>query len=302
VSEGAESGRGGQRPLAVCLSFDFDAMSLWGAMGQTSPTPLSRGEFGARVAVPRLLTLLAEAGAKATFFVPGHTIDTYPELCRRILAKGHEIGHHGYFHEGPVNLSEAEERAALERGLEAMERQLDGYRPAGYRSPAWDLSPRTTELLLEYGFEYDSSMMAQDFEPYWCRSGDRIPPDRGFEFGPEIALAELPVSWSLDDFVDLEYVYAPPLVLSAAKSPREVEQRWLADMDFAVEEVPGGVFTMTFHPQVIGRGARIRIVANMIAHATGLGADLRTCGEAVRGWLQRAPSRREARSSALPDT
>lgn len=288
MSETVDSGAE-RRPLDVCLSFDFDAMSLWGAMGQTSPTPLSRGEFGARVAVPRILALLAEAGTNATFFVPGHTIDTYPELCRRILSEGHEIGHHGYFHEGPVGLAEAEERAVLQRGLEAMERQLDGYRPAGYRSPAWDLSPNTTRLLAEYGFDYDSSMMAQDFEPYWCRTGDRIPADRGFEFGPEIALAELPVSWSLDDFVDLEYVYAPPLVLPAAKSPGEVEARWLAELDFAAAEVPEGVFTMTFHPQVIGRGARIRIVAGLIAHAVGLGANLTTCGEAVAHWREQAP-------------
>jgi peptidoglycan/xylan/chitin deacetylase (PgdA/CDA1 family) len=102
----------------------------------------------------------------------------------------------------------------------------------------------------------------------------------------------VPVSWSLDDFVDLEYVYAPPLVLPAAKSPREVEARWLADMDFAAEEVPGGVFTMTFHPQVIGRGARIRIVENMITHARELGAELVTVGEAARSWAEHAPARR----------
>ncbi|MBS1878844.1 MAG: polysaccharide deacetylase [Actinobacteria bacterium] len=289
MSDAAAAPPGAARPLDVCLSFDFDAISLWGAIGQTSPTPVSRGEFGARVAVPRLLALLAEAEVQATFFVPGHTIDTYPELCRRILAEGHEIGHHGYLHEGPVALSEGEERAVLERGLESMERQLDGYRPAGYRSPAWDLSANTTRLLVEYGFEYESSMMAQDFEPYWCRTGDRMPPDRGFEFGPEIALVELPVSWSLDDFVELEYVYAPPLVLPAAKNPREVEARWLADMDFAAEAVPGGVFTMTFHPQVIGRGARIRIVAAMIAHAVALGANLVTTAAAARAWAERAP-------------
>ncbi len=284
----------GRRPLEVCLSFDFDAMSLWGAMGQSSPTPVSRGEFGGRVAVPRILALLAETGVRATFFVPGHTIDSFPDLCRRILAEGHEIGHHGYFHESPVALGEAEERRVIERGLETMERQLDGYRPAGYRSPAWDLSDRSTELLLEYGFEYESSQMAQDFEPYWCRTGDRMHPESGFGFGPEIALVEVPVSWSLDDFVDLEYVYSPPLVLQPAKNPREVERRWLDDMDFAAEEVPGGVLTLTFHPQVIGRGARIRIIRNLITHAREIGAELVTVGEAARAWRGRAPERRES--------
>jgi peptidoglycan/xylan/chitin deacetylase (PgdA/CDA1 family) len=293
----AEKSGAPARPLDVCLTFDFDAMSLWGAIGQTSPTPVSRGEFGGRVAVPRLLALLAEAGVTATFFVPGHTIDTFPELCARILAEGHEIGHHGYFHESPVALSLDEEKRVLERGLEAMERRLDGYRPAGYRSPAWDLSPRTTQLLHEYGFAYESSMMAQDFEPYWCRTGDVFHTDRGFEFGSELELVEVPVSWSLDDFVDLEYVYAPPLILPAAKDPGAVERRWLADLDFAAAEVPGGVFTLTMHPQVIGRGARINIVRNVIAHAREIGAELVTAGAAARSWVERAPARRDSQDS-----
>lgn len=280
-------------PLNVCITFDFDAMCVWGeAFGQYSPTPVSRGEFGARVAVPRLLKILAREGVKAAFFTPGHTIDTYPELCRQILAEGHEIGHHGYFHEGPVTLEETEERAVLEKGLEAMERNLDGYRPAGYRSPAFDLSANTTKLLREYGFKYDSSMMAQDFEPYWCRTGDKMERDRAFEFGPEIDLVEVPVSWSLDDFVQLEYVYSPTVFLPGAHNPREIEQRWLDDLEFAAEEVPGGVYNMTFHPQVIGRGARIRIVENMIARARELGANLVTPSEVAESWVTTAPARR----------
>lgn len=300
------SGAGGDgtavRPLQVCLSFDFDAMSAWGAMGQFSPTPVSRGEFGGRVAMPRILALLAEAGVKATFFVPGHTIDSFPDLCRRILAEGHEIGHHGYFHESPVALAEVEERRVLERGLEAMERQLDGYRPAGYRSPAWDLSERSTALLAEYGFEYESSQMAQDFEPYWCRTGDRMEPESGFAFGTEIELVEMPVSWSLDDFVDLEYVYAPPLVLQQAKDPRAVERRWRDEIDFAAEEVPGGVVTFTFHPQVIGRGARIRIVRNLIAHIVEIGGELVTVGAAARAWRERAARPAQAAAESRPGT
>jgi peptidoglycan-N-acetylglucosamine deacetylase len=216
----------------------------------------------------------------------------------RILDEGHEIGHHGYFHESPVALSPDEEKRVLERGLETMERRLDGHRPAGYRSPAWDLAPQTTELLREYGFAYESSMMAQDFEPYWCRTGDRFHTDRGFEFGPEIELVEVPVSWSLDDFVDLEYVYAPPLILPAANDPGAVERRWLADMDFAAAEVPGGVFTLTMHPQVIGRGARIEIVRNVIAHAREIGAELVTAGAAARSWVERAPARRDSQAWA----
>ena len=191
----------------VCLTFDFDALSLWlGSFGATSPSMISRGEFGV-VGVRRILRLLDSEGIPATFFVTGHTADTYPDSVRDIVAAGHEIGHHGYLHENPVALaSRDEERAVLERGFEALDRAA-GVRPVGYRSPAWDNSPHTIELLLETGMQYESSLMGDDFTPYWCRVGDAIDPDGPYRFGERSDLVEMPVSWVLDDFPHFEYNY-----------------------------------------------------------------------------------------------
>jgi len=278
-------------PLNVCITFDFDAMSLWGAaFDQWTPTPISRGEFGGRVAVPRLLDLLKDEGIPATFFTPGHTVDCFPEVCRRIVAEGHEMGHHGYFHETPTTLDRQEEIAVLDKGIAAMENHLDGYKPVGYRSPAWDHSPDTPELLIEYGFEYDSSMMAQDFEPYWVRVGDQMHQDRGVEWGEESSLVELPVSWTLDDLPQLDLVLSPTFLLPGTHNPEDIERRWLADLEWAAEKIPGGLFNMTFHPQCIGRGARLRIVENMIARGRDLGANFVTCREAAKGWAAKQPT------------
>ncbi len=86
-----------RRPNMVCLTFDFDALSVWlGGYARVTPAMLSRGEYGARVAVPRILRLLADYGIKATFFVPGHTADSFPKVVEAIVADGHEIGHHSY--------------------------------------------------------------------------------------------------------------------------------------------------------------------------------------------------------------
>ena len=74
----------------ACLTFDFDGPSLWIQRGMTAPTPVSRGEFGA-VAVPRLLRLLERRGIPATFFIPGHTMETYPDECRMIVDAGCEV-------------------------------------------------------------------------------------------------------------------------------------------------------------------------------------------------------------------
>jgi peptidoglycan/xylan/chitin deacetylase (PgdA/CDA1 family) len=268
----------------VCLTFDFDAISVWiGSFGLSSPTYVSRGEFAANVATPRILKLLEREGIRGTWYIPGLDADTYPDICRRIRDAGHEIGHHGYAHEGPVNLDEATERQVLERGLDALDRVL-GVRPAGYRSPAFDLSPNSTRLLVEYGFRYDSSMMAQDFELYRCRTGDVIHTDRAIEFGPELDLVEVPVSWTLDDFPFIEFALAPPMLVPASTDVEALANRWLTDLDFMVEEVPQGVFTQTFHPQSIGRAGRIRLLERMIRRAKEHNARFSTVSDAVEAW------------------
>src|SRR5262249_840693 len=78
---------------SVCLTFDFDTQSGFIARGMTTPTPLSRGEFGLTGA-RRILALLKATGIKATFFTPGFTIESHPRACEAVVADGHEIGHH----------------------------------------------------------------------------------------------------------------------------------------------------------------------------------------------------------------
>jgi peptidoglycan-N-acetylglucosamine deacetylase len=189
---GIDAGAGPR--LSVCLGFDFDAISLWiGSMGSTSPSVMSRGEFGA-AAVPRILDLLERFRARATFCVPGHTVYAYPDLVRRIRDAGHELAHHGWVHENPQSFDRAGERRNLERAFEAFDRVL-GLRPRGYRSPAWDLSENTVGLLVEYGLAWDSSCMGNDVYPYYLRDGDRASPTEPYVFGEPVELVEVPVTW-----------------------------------------------------------------------------------------------------------
>lgn len=275
----------------MCLTFDFDAISVWaGTLGLTSPAAVSRGEFAGRVAVPRVLDVLRREDVRATFFVPGITIEAWPDLCRRILDEGHEIGHHGYHHVSPATLEEAAEREQLERGLEAMDRVLGGHRAVGYRSPGAELSANSTRLLAEYGFRYESSMSAQDFEPYWCRTGDVVELDGVARLGTEIELLEIPFSWSLDDMPQLEFIMTPDGVfVEGLSDPQKAERMWLADLDYMVEEIPGGVYTMCFHPEIIGRGARVRVLERMIARGKQHGAAFMPAREAAEDWIGRHP-------------
>jgi peptidoglycan/xylan/chitin deacetylase (PgdA/CDA1 family) len=251
--------------ISCALTFDFDAMSLWiGSYKTLNPATVSRGEFGA-VAVPRILELLKRHDIPATFYIPGHTALAYPDLTRRIAAEGHEIGHHGWVHENPAEFDEAGERLNLDRGLEALH-EVAGIVPLGYRSPAWSFSDNTARLLLEYGFVYDSSLMGSDFTPYYIRVGDRYDDKSPYVFGQSVEIVELPVSWVLDDFPHFEFDGRSVPGLSA---PSKVEAIWQDEFDYAHRNVPGGLFSLTMHPQVIGRGHRLMMLDRLIDRFKG---------------------------------
>jgi len=254
----------------VCLTFDFDAISNWIAAGNVTPTAISRGEFGV-VGAGRILDLMKRRGIATTWFIPGHTVDTYPEMCRRVHAEGHEIANHGYLHEPPARLSAADEEAVLVRGNEAI-RRITGGGARGYRSPSWDLSPRTVPLLLKHGFVYDSSMMAHDSQPYRARQGDEIAPDRPVRWGASSKLIELPVSWSLDDYPHFEYTRRESFVLPGLRRGGDVLDNWVDDFRYMVQTDDWGVLTYTFHPQVTGRGHRMLVLERLIEALANLGA------------------------------
>jgi len=271
----------------VCLTFDFDALSLWIPRGMTTPTPISQGEFGA-IGAERILALLATYGIQATWFIPGHTIETYPDLARRIHAGGHEIGHHGYAHEPPVHLAREEEERILERGSAIIE-AITGAPPRGYRSPAWDLSPNTVDLLLQHGFLYDSSMMANDYTPYRARTGDEIPLDAPARFGTPTRLVEMPISWSLDDFPHFEYLWTATHLQQGLMRADDVLANWVDDFRYMTDSLDWGVLTYTFHPQVTGRGHRMLMLRRLIERLRDLGAVFARVDAAIAEFDRRAP-------------
>ena len=246
----------------ACLSFDFDVMSGYISRGLTTPTLISRGEFG-NVGAQRILDLLAKYQIASTWFIPGVVIGTYPETCQRIAAAGHEIGHHGWTHQAPASLSRDQERSGLIRGNEAITK-LTGRAARGYRSPSWDLSPHTVELLLEQGFTYDSSMMGHDCSPYYARINDQTPLEEAFVFGQATKLIEMPISWSLDDHPHFEMWVTPTSSLPGLRNANGVLENWVDDFIYMTQTVAWGVLTYTCHPYVIGRGHRMLMLERLI--------------------------------------
>jgi peptidoglycan/xylan/chitin deacetylase (PgdA/CDA1 family) len=187
----------------------------------------------------------------------------------------------------PAALSREQEEAGLIRGNEAIER-LCGRRARGYRSPAWDLSPHTIDLLLAQGFDYDSSMMADDYTPYRARRGDVAAVDEPFRFGETTRLIEMPISWSLDDYPHFEFVRTQGAVLQGLMATGDVLQNWLDDFEYMRRTLEWGVLTYTCHPYVIGRGHRMLMLERLIEGLLEQGAAFATMAEAVDEFVTRA--------------
>lgn len=252
----------------VCLTYDFDAVSLplWVFDAWDAPTMLSRGLFGADVGVPRLLDLHDKYDIPATFFTTGHTIDSFEERAGEIHDRGYDIQHHGWDHVSPVDYdTREEEREDLVRGIESI-RDLTGEKPTGFRSSAWALSEHSLGLLEELDFEWDSSLMATEFQPYWAPDGWEAPRDGVFKRGEPTDLVEIPPSWQRDDFPPLEFIWGGNWGFASEDA---TFQRWRDQFDYMHENVDNGVYVLTMHPQVSGRSELISRHEDLIQYMQG---------------------------------
>ncbi|HUZ84477.1 MAG TPA: polysaccharide deacetylase [Gaiellales bacterium] len=232
---------------AIAFTFDFDAEEVWigdDPANAERPGVLSQGTYGAKVAVPLILELLGRHGLQQTFFVPGRVAERYPDRVREILAAGHEIGHHGYTHTSPANLSPADEEAELVRALEVLRRL--GADPTGYRSPSWEFSPVTIDLLSKHGFAYSSNYM-DDLRPYRHTGA---------------SLVELPIQWLLDDAAHFWFSGSGMDWTRSISPPSAVHEIWSGELEGIVEQ--GGCCIFTMHPQVIGRPHRLAFLDRFI--------------------------------------
>lgn len=90
---------------------------------------------------------------RCTWFIPGHSAESFPEEVRDVVDTGCENGLHGYAHKGAYQLTVEQERDVLTKCID-IATNLTGKRPAGYRAPLYQLRESTLDLLEEFGFEY----------------------------------------------------------------------------------------------------------------------------------------------------
>lgn len=245
------------KKFKVMLTFDVDAETLWTAPDAANdgnnakrPSMLSLGSYGPQVAIPRILKLLDKHNIKSSFYIPGETVVKYPEMVAEIHKRGHEIGNHGFTHISPdLFLSYQEEVDEYERTNQEIEKIIHK-KPKGFRAPSWEFSENTLKIIKEMGFVYDSTMMGADYVSMLE------------VFGEKSELVEIPINWTLDD--------APFWLLSAQNwgapmsPPSSVYEIWTEEFQYLYDESFDNCFTLTCHPQLIGRPARIKMYERVI--------------------------------------
>ena len=270
--------------LSVAITVDHDAMSDSIRRGDP-PVKLSHAEFGPRVGSKRLLELFARRGIPTTWFVPGHTLTTFLDDTEALVAGGHEIACHGWFHEDFATLAKDEATEILERGVEAVH-AVTGAAPAGFRAPYWSMGAGTAQLLERAGFAYDSSLMAGDYEPYRIRHGDRHSAVDGSTWGRAGSLVEVPVYWAMDDWPHFE----PGDGGGGLAAPSAVLEIWTEELRYASEHAPGGLVMVTVHPECIGRGHRMAMLERFIDAAEAIpGAAFERLDAVVSRWSAANP-------------
>ena len=278
-----------QKKMPVLLTFDMDGESLWRCRDPENanrPVTLSQGRYGPEVGMPRILKMLDKFNIPATFFIPGFSVNQYPEVVKMVVAKGHEIGNHGWSHTYPDNMEgyDVEKKEYIDCS-DIMER-VTGIRPKGYRSPAWEFSTHTIDILEEIGeFRYTSNMMDTDKIKYLSFGG------RNTDF------VEIPIHWVLDDAAYWLYSLRTP---GKAMQPLEsVEKYWTYEFDALLEEFVEECeengksdicFVLTCHPQIIGRPARMKMLERIVQHMMDTKrVEFLTCFEASERFRKENP-------------
>lgn len=264
------------KEILVGFGIDVDAVAGWlGSYGgEDSPDDISRGLFAGEVGSIRLLDLFDKLGIKTTWFIPGHSAETFPEQMKEVAKRGHEIGIHGYSHENPIAMTPEQEEAVLDKCI-GLITELSGKRPTGYVAPWWEFSPVSNELLLKKGIKYDHSLMHKDFEPYRVRVGDTWtkidyagkPEDwmKPLVRGEETDLIEIPANWYLDDLPPMMFIKKSPNSHGFV-NPRDIEQMWQDQFDWVYENMDYAVFPITIHPDVSGRPQVLLMLERLFKH------------------------------------
>ncbi|GAA5990681.1 hypothetical protein JCM10908_003186 [Rhodotorula pacifica] len=286
----------------VTIGIDLDCVAGWlGSYGgEDSPNDISRGVFAAEVGIPRLVKMLDKYSIKASFFVPGHTLDSFPKECALIRDAGHEFGLHGYSHENPIAMTLEQQRDVLDHTFDQLT-EFCGKPPVGCTAPWWENSKEGVQLLLEKGIQYDHSSQAHDCMPFYTRDEDTwtkidlTKTKRAKEWmkplvkGKLTPLVTIPANWYLDDLPCHLYIKASHASHGYVDADVTLKL-WKAHFDYFYREEEWFVFPLTLHPDTAGRPHVLMTVERLIEYIkTFEGVEFCTMADVNKEFRERNP-------------
>ncbi|KAI4244637.1 MAG: hypothetical protein L6R40_002841 [Gallowayella cf. fulva] len=301
TSSSESSTKHSKHRVRIALSVDFDAISAHLGTGKhpdNNMADYSQGIFAGRVGTPRLVKLFNKLGLsrKMTWFIPGHSMETFREEVKMIVDSGCEIALHGYSHEGAYQMTEAQESDVLEKCIQ-LATDLTGRKPVGYRAPLYQIRETTILLLEKHGFHYDSSLTHHDSQAYFLpRHLPIVPPDFSksasswmkptpISSSPLTSVVEIPCNWYGEDETPLSYL---PHVNNSHGyvDVRVIEQMWKdrftwlwqnADDEGSEEGVNDFIFPIGLHPDTSGMAHVIGMIERMMVWLQGWGEEVQFC-------------------------
>lgn len=264
---------------AVLFTFDLDGETLWTSRNPDNwnrPGNLAQGSYGPKIAVPKILNVFEKHDVKSTFFIPGWIIEKYTDVVKGIFSEGHEIGYHGYLHEFDELADYGKEKEVMDKSMKIFKKVLN-IRPKGLRFPLYELTKSRLHLLHEYNFLYSTNLMDHDF-PYFMN----------YE-GEASNVVELPTQWMYEDSTYFFYTLSEP-IRRGISSCKDVFQIWTEEFDAIYEN--GAFLNLVFHPQIIGRFSRIKLLDDLIYYMKGKKGTWITTGQEIAQFWQKKHKKR----------
>lgn len=246
--------------IAVMMAFDLDAETLWlvrNKENRNHPVNLSKGAYGPKQGIPRILNMLDIHDIKATFFIPGWVIERHEEAAKDIHRRGHEIAFHGYLHEEEYGVSYEQENETMEKSEVIIER-ITGKRPVGHRAPGGVVHPFTIEMLCKRGYIYSSNWRDRDNAFFHEVNGREVP------------LVEFPKDSIYDDSAYFHVTNSPP-IREGPQSARTMIEIWKDEFDGLIAE-GNKIMSFVIHPQISGRVSRVNAISEFIGYMKTKGA------------------------------
>lgn len=268
------------KKCAFLFCFDMDSDLIWYNKLKTYENGsqfikgASVGQYGPKRGVDRILNLLEKYGIKATFYVPGVNAVRNPEVVKRIVGAGHEVAHHGLYHEPSYGDTVEKQMEIINRSQEMLE-QVTGKKAVGFRCTG-ALLPETERILYN-----DPNTL------YTCHGDSSEYPCFETIDGKETNVVRISCRQEVDDYIQMVYNAFPPIPTGLPRiAPYEdVLSNFKDEIDGTLRY--GAALSTAYHPQISGTPGKAKILEEQLAYVASRPEIWSTTCEEVALWIRK---------------